>query len=110
MSRVSIKLTEAQLTALDTAGAFEEPLDESDVILAAALQDYGTLTTDDPDRLANIIGELSNAADDQGDRDGRNRDPDPFMRKAYRADCQVFHRLACRLRKAAHPDFNLPSQ
>ena len=107
MSRFSMKLTEAQLTALDTAGAFEEPLDADDETLAAALKDYGTLTTDDPDRLANIIGELSNGADDRGDRDGRNRDPDPFMRQAYRTDCQVFHRLAVRLRKAAHPEMRV---
>lgn len=100
-----MKLTDAQITALDTAGAFEEPLDADDELLAAALATPGRLETDDPATIARIIGDLSNGADARGSGvygNGRGgADPVVELRAAYRHDCQVFLRLASRIRKAA---------
>jgi hypothetical protein len=101
MSQIRIKLTDAQLLALDTAGAFEEPLDERDEVLAAAIQlDY--LVTDEPKKLACIILELSNEADDRAEN--RNYDfnhLDAGDRRMYRTDRDVFSRLARKLDRRA---------
>jgi len=98
-----MKLTEAQITALDTAGAFEEPIDDADELLGAALATPGRLETDDPEAIARIIDELSNAADVRGSGvygNGKGgADPNVELRAAYRKDCQVFMRLSKRLRK-----------
>lgn len=104
VSRVSIKLTSAQITALDTAGAFEDPLDAADEMLAAALSTPGRLETDDPASIANIISYLSNGADARGSGiygNGKGGvDPVVELRQAYRQDCQVFMRLARKIREA----------
>jgi len=101
MSQIRIKLTDAQLVALGTAGAFEEPLDERDEVLAAAIQlDY--LVSDEPEKLACIIWELSNEADDRAAN--RNYDfnhLDAAGRRMYRTDRDVFSRLARKLDRRA---------
>lgn len=94
MNGIHIKLTEAQKTALETAGVFEEPLDEDDRVLALAIQgEY--LVTNEPQKLAGLMYELSNAADDHAEQ--RAPCDDATLRRAYRADCQVFLRLARKL-------------
>lgn len=104
MSRVSIKLTEAQITALDTAGAFEEPFDAADEILLASLKTRVRLETDDPEAIARIIDNLCNGADTLGSGvygNGKGgADPNVELRAAYRNDCQVFMRLSRRIRRS----------
>lgn len=58
----TVKLTEAQMTALASAGIFDIPEGDDELFLAACVND-GRLTLSDPSRLAGIINDLSNAAD-----------------------------------------------
>jgi hypothetical protein len=89
-----ISLSPAQLLALETAGVFEEPLDEDDEILRAAIRD-DQLVTRDPHQIARLVYQLSDGADDYA----RKRGPrtDAHQRRMYRADCQTFLRLARKL-------------
>ena len=67
MSDIRIKLTAAQLLALETAGVFEEPLDEDDAWLSAAIQE-GYLLTGDPQRLSGMLRNMSSNADDYAEK------------------------------------------
>jgi hypothetical protein len=97
VKELRIKLSNAQLAALDTAGAFEEPLDERDNVLTAAI--HGNyLVTSDPSTLSRIIRDLGNEADDRAEN--RNYDFNHLSaseRRMYRTDRDVFCRLAIQL-------------
>jgi hypothetical protein len=91
---VRIKLSAAQLQALETAGVFEEPLDADDETLAAAIQGH-ELVTREPDQIGWLIVALSDGADDYAEQ--RCPCPTAELRRLYRGDCQTFLRLARKL-------------
>jgi hypothetical protein len=90
MMDIRIKLTSAQILVLETAGVFEEPLDEDDKWLSAAVQD-GYLVTGDPQRLWRMLRNLSSNADDYACKRGPRLDAD--ARRMYRYDRDVLSRL-----------------
>lgn len=63
-SAAAIKLTDAQFTALETAGVFEQPLDDDDAFLQSAIVGRRIQTGE---RVARLICNLSNDCDDLSD-------------------------------------------
>lgn len=103
---IRINLSPAQLLALETAGTFEEPLDEDDEILRAAIRGR-QLVTRDRHQIARLVFDLSNRADDYAQKRGPRTDAD--QRRMYRADCQTFLRLARKLSALARRDHDPPA-
>ncbi len=88
---IDLKLTTAQLDALEIAGAFEEPIDEDDEFLAASISD-GRIVTTDPTRLSSILLDLGNGADDFCE--GRAPCDEPVLKRMYKSHRDIFYRLA----------------
>ena len=88
---IDIKLTTAQLDALEIAGAFEEPIDEDGEFLAASISD-GRIATTDPARMFSILMDLGNGADDFCE--GRAPCDDAILKRMYKSHRDIFYRLA----------------
>ena len=88
-----IKLTDAQMTALETAGIFECPHGDDEIALCNAIGDGGKLATDDPDYIACIVCELSNQADELA-----GMTDDAERRAMYRKDSRVLTNLMIKIR------------
>lgn len=92
MTTEQIKISAAQMTALDTAGVFEAgDADGLDVIRAAISGDHISVSAE----AAAALHELANAADELGRERGRH---DAAM---YRADSRSLTTLACKVSRAA---------
>ena len=89
------KLTEAQMTALETAGIFDCPHGDDEIALFNAI-DGSKLVTDDPEYMACIVCDLSNHADELAEIEFRGDD----RAAMYRKDSRVLANLMAKLRRA----------
>ena len=89
------KLTDAQMTALETAGIFDCPHGDDEIALFNAISG-NRLTTDDPEYMACIVCDLSNRADELAEIEFRGTDRAPM----YRKDARVLANLMTKLRRA----------
>ena len=88
----TIRLTDPQLTALDTAGIFDCPDEEHEPLVAAIKGDRLTVT--DPEAFARIVCDLSNHADALAQEFNDDR------AAMYAKDSRVLCNLMCKIRRA----------
>jgi hypothetical protein len=93
----NVTVTEAQMTALETAGIFECAESEAEVAIAAALNG-NKLRFADPAQMAGYVCEISNHADDLAERDFRDC---PERRSMYAKDARVLCNLQVKVARAA---------
>jgi hypothetical protein len=91
----TIKLTDAQLTALQTAGVLDCPHGDDEIALFNAVKG-NRLTVDDAEYMACIVCDLSNRADELGEIEFRHDE----RGKMYRHDARVLTNLMRKLQAA----------
>lgn len=58
-----VRLTDAQITALESAGIFEEPMTESEVCLVSSIRGRYIFFNNNVEQIARIICDISNDLD-----------------------------------------------
>lgn len=97
MPQPTIKLTEAQLTALDCAGIYEAPQSDVEFLLAGSIQGRRLILGGRRAEIARAICDLSNGNDDMA----RGRDVSGEQAAWARSDSRVLSALYAKILRAA---------
>ena len=93
----AIKITEAQITALETAGIFECPVGDDEIALNSAISG-NRMIFEDASEMSRIVCDVSNRADELAETEFCGV---PELRAMYAKDSRVLGNLMMKLSRLA---------